>query len=642
MGAPDQSEDVASLDAKPVALALSGGGLRAALFQQGCFLALAMRQELSAIKHVSAISGGTLAALVLRQAHADVAALPTPPSSELDHQLALVFHAERHLSRLASRNIRSRALLSWKSVASAVLFGALNLTRRFAEDINSAIGRFPRLVSEPFTLRIGVHDLVKRRAGSVVVDSRSDVGVLAAAAMSIPGMMESLIIDPSMGPVCDGGVDDKTALQILRDSAPIDEGILVLDASTDVAIDPRKVATPMASLMALMEGNSEVLRASQSAGSAKVLGWVSLRDAHAVGCDFDLKLLGFLQRARTDLNHFSAVEQLALASAGFIVTLHTRGETKAQILERALFLQTIEVSTKKGSQTYPLAKLFEGVCRALLKEEQVERPATFWGKLRSWGRAPIADGLAVILEKSSRSVGHDVRSKHSFIFAMGMLASVWGLMVALSALLMPLIPLWVAIVNVDHATHVSQRTSSELLWLAIGTLATAVSFAWARAPGAVSSTWRVVVGVVSLPALLLVTAAARIALFTVHEGEGGWSLRYKQSTLGRVRGLVSVRDLPPKVRAKPLTMIFMLGVLVVFGVFNPWMLAYWISPHLTDKVWNLDALGWVGNMFKYSPFQPITLGILALDWITSAAFGLAGWLQRVGAWVRSFRLFRFQ
>ncbi len=642
MNVPDQSDAAVPLDAKPVALALSGGGLRAALFQQGCFLALAMREELVDVKHVSAISGGTLAALVLRQAHADVADLPTPPASERDRQLALVFHAERHLSRLASRNIRSRALLSWKSVASAVLFGTLNLTRRFAEDINSAIGKFPRLATEPFTLRIGVHDLVRRRAASVAVNSRSDVGALAAAAMSIPGFMESLVVDPSMGPVCDGGFDDKTSLQVLRDSESIQHGILVLDASTDLVLDPHRPASPMASLLALMEGHSEVLRSAQSSNAGDVLGWVSLRDAHSLGCGFDSKLLGFLQRARTDLNHFSAVEQLALAATGFVIALHTRGESKAQILERADILQKVDIATMKGTQTYPLAKLFAGVCRALLNEKEVDSPPRFLVKLRSWGRSTISDGLSVILEKSPRSVAHDLRSKHAFVFAMGVLASIWGLLIALSVLMMSLVPLWAAILKVDHATHIGERAISEVLWLTIGGLATAASFVWARAPGASFTLWRLIAGVVFLPALLVIVAAARIAVFTVHEGEGGWSLRYKQSTLGRIRGLFSIRDLPPAARARPVSLFMMLAFLVSVGVFNPWLVIYWMNPHLANSIWNIDALGWVGYAFKYSLVQPVTLGILAAELITSAIFAVVSCLKRTGSRIRGSRLFRFQ
>jgi hypothetical protein len=53
-------------------------------------------------------------------------------------------------------------------------------------------------------------------------------------------------------------------------------------------------------------------------------------------------------------------------------------------------------------------------------------------------------------------------------------------------------------------------------------------------------------------------------------------------------------------------------------------------------------LGWVGYAFKYSPIQPVTLGILAAELITSAIFAAASWLKRTGSRLRGARLFRFQ
>lgn len=603
----------------PAALALSGGGLRAALFQQGCFLALAMRGELGSIKHIGAISGGTLAALVLRQAHSDVAKLATQPGAGTDHQLSLVLHAERHLSRLAARNLRSRALLSWKSVASAVLFGALNLTRRFAEDINRTIEWSHSPGEEPFTLRIGVHDLANRRAAHVTLGHRHDVGILAAAAMSIPGLMESLVIEPSIGPVCDGGVDDKTAFQLLLDAGQAVHEVLVLDASTEAQIDPKTGATPMASLMALMERNSETLRTSHSSQASQMVGWVSLRDANNTNCGLNVELLGFLQKSRTDLNHFSAVEQLALAATGFILTLDARGETRQDILKSAARLPTLEIVGPKGRVRYPLATLFADVCRALLDAESHQWPASLWGRMKSWGCSTIKESLSVVLEKSVRKVGRDIGSPHALGVAIGALSAGWAMVVGSYFLALLALLFMLAALGIATVFPLNPWEAGGLLWVGLGMLMTAFAYGRVQPPGASSTLARLVAGTVLLPILLSLTAAARCAVLAVHEGEGAWALRYKQTTVGRLRAMVSSRDAPQHVREKPVLMFAMTALLLVVGVFNPFTVVNWISPRFVNEVAHLDALG-LDGVFKYSPLQPAFLVLLILEWIATAFF----------------------
>lgn len=603
-------------------MALSGGGLRAALFQQGCFLALAMRGELGSIQQVAAISGGTLAALVLRQAHLDVANLAIQPTGERDRQLSLVLHAERHLNRLAARNLRSRALLSWKSVASAVLFGSFNLTRRFAEDINRAVQWSTVRGKEPFTLRIGVHDLANRRAAHITLGPQADIGILAAAAMSIPGVMESLVIAPSMGPVCDGGVDDKTAFQLLLDAGQTIHDVLVLDASTEAQIDPQREATPIASLMALMERNAETLRASHSSKARQMVGWVSLRDARSANCKSNAKLLGFLQKSRTDLDHFSAVEQLALTATGFILTLDARGETRADILESAARLQTLEIVGPKGKGRYPLASPFYGVCRALLDAESHQRAGTLWGRMKQWGCSTITDSLSVILEKSTRQVGRDIGSAHPFGVAIGALSAGWALIVG-SYLLVLLAWIFVlAMFAMASVVPLGPWAMGGLLWGMLGVVTTAYAYQQARPPEASSPLMRLIAGVVLLPALLSLVTAARCAVLAVHEGEGAWSLRHKQTTWGRLRAMVSTRD----AREKPFLMYAVTALLLAACVFNPFLVVNWISPRFINGVMHLDALG-LDAVFKYSPLNPAFLALLALELIAAALFVGRSWLR---------------
>lgn len=611
---------------QPSALALSGGGLRAALFQQGGFLALAMRQELAALQKVGAISGGTLAALALRQAHVDVELLPPPKEGwkEEDRQLSIVMHAQWYMSRLAARNIRMRALLSWKSVASAVLFGSMNLTRRFAEDINAVLGQHSKVKEEPFELRIGVHQLFTRAAADIVVRPDSNVGVLAAAAMTIPGFMESLVVEP-LGPVCDGGVDDKTALDLLT-TAGVTSGILVLDASTGLRINKTCTASPMTSLLMLLERNAETLRDSTQKDGERILGWASLRDAHEKNDGLNGVLVGYLQNARTDLNHFSAVEQLALVAVGFVVTLQARGEARDSILRKASNLGRIELPSRKGPQIYPMAQMLEGVCRALFDSQ--ETPPSAQTDTSVSEQTTISQGLSLVLEKSSRSLGHDIGSKHPFFFVMGLLAAAWATTVALSILVPLLTLLWIGAVYLAQAMRVDAWTMIMVLWGGLGISATGAAIYWARAPGAQWTLLRCLLAIIFLPALVPLVLTARFVVSMVQEGEGAWTLRYKQGTLGRLRGLLSFRGVPQRSGIGVIGSIAALAVLFFIGVLNPWFFAFWISPHWTNTIWHFDDLGWVGWVFMHVPLQPGTLGLLVLEGLTAVLFGSARWVKR--------------
>ncbi len=610
---------------QPSALALSGGGLRAALFQQGGFLALAMRQELAAVQKVGAISGGTLAALALRQAHVDVGLLPRPKEGwkEEDRQLAIVMHAQWYMSRLAARNIRMRALLSWKSVASVVLFGSMNLTRRFAEDINAVLGQHSKIQEEPFELRIGVHQLFMRAAADIVVRPDSNVGVLAAAAMTIPGFMESLVVEP-LGPVCDGGVDDKTALDLLT-TAGVTSGILVLDASTGLRIEKTRPASPMTSLLMLLERNAETLRDSTIKNGERILGWASLRDAHGKNDGLNGVLLGYLQNARTDLNHFSAVEQLALVAVGFVVTLQARGEARDSILRKASKLGRIELPSRKGPKIYPMAQMLEGVCRALFDNQETPSAQTDTSVLE---QTTISQGLSLVLEKSSRSLGHDIRSKHPFFFVMGLLASAWATTVALSILVPLLTLLWIGALYLAQAMHVDAWTMIMILWGVLGISATGAAIYWARAPGAQWTPLRCLLAIIFLPALVPLVLTARFVVSMVQEGEGAWTLRYKQGTLGRLHGLLSFSDFPQRSGVGVIGFIAAWVVLFSISVLNPWFFAFCISPHWTNTLWHFDDLGWVGWVFTHVPLQPGTLGLLALEGLTAALFASARWVKR--------------
>lgn len=618
----------------PSALALSGGGLRAALFQQGGFLALALRGELRGIEHIAAISGGTLAALSLHRAHIEIERewekLAPGSRDELQRQLSIADRSDLYIGRCAGRDLRTRALLSIRCAMGLLLNGSPGVTRCIADEINAVFRPFDHAHAQPLKLIVGVHDLKLRDSTSVVVGSTTDVGTVAAAAMSLPGLMESIVVKEVGNAVCDGGIDDKTALQILRNGNVV-HGIVVLDASAQTVLNVYKPVSAMETLSAIVERYAEKLRAEQAANPSAAVAWVSLRDAQSKGLPLDAHCLAFLQQARTDLNYFSPVERLSLVVLGFVLTLHARGEQGPEILERATALTKLVVIRNGKEYPYPLANHFKRVCRAFLnassKQSRIgrvfQRLASAVGLHAVATPWTVADSLRLILEKSRRRSFQNAWSGHPFFVTLALVSfgwffilSLYGLaVVALAALGLALLLAQFSGLSFPHACVV--------VWGLAGLAS--LAFAWIKR---VSDTWpgpiRLALAFALLPFLLPLVAALKISVLLMQEGDGTWSLKYWQTGVGRLISLFDFSGVGHR-PARDRAIVYAAQIfLILVALPNPLYFGHMLAPLWGGRFLQLDHLGWFGHILSSWIVQPITVALLSLEIVIKTGLWSAG------------------
>jgi len=631
---------------KPKALALSGGGLRAALFQQGGILALALRGELSGIEHVAAISGGALAALALRRAHAEIEEewkkFRRTDINSIQWQLSVANRAELYIGRCAGRDIRSRAALSWRCITQLFLCASLGLTRCVADQINAVLGRKHPKTKLPFSLVIGVHDLSTSAPRSIVIHDGTDLGAVAAAAMSIPGVMESIVVEPGKGAVCDGGLDDKTAFRLLRASGATD-GLVVLDASVKKVFDASKPVSANATLLAVLERTAEANRAEDACDADATLAWVSLRDALQSGLNLDTECLSYLQQTRTDLNYFTAIERMSLTAAGFILTLHSRGEDLPAILERLRTLQTSTVVNKGKEVLYPQAIQFEEVCNALLaigapakNENCVRRVLSFIpivGKLATpWS---VAESLHLVLEKSRRSIFPNIGSFQSSFYlqafmavGMGLFVAIYGLAVLTLIALVPtlLFSQWLRLSELHYLMMMAAAWSVTAIAMATFSLRKSKL-------DKLPNIFQVALALISLPLVLPIFSTIKAAILVTQDGSGVWSLKYPQSFLGRIASIFDFRT-PKYINSGRRIGGWIAQILLISLLFlNP----FFFAKAWAERVYHLSHLGWIGEMFLKSPLQPLTLVVLALEKILEYFFQINRFLTEtmgnLGRWI---------
>lgn len=300
-----------------VALALSGGGKRAALFQCGGIMALAALCRLRQVGLISAISGGSLAALALKRAFS-LNSSSAKPASDADIAWSTY---DFLVNQVAVHDFRAEALLGLEHLSASFCTGEFRLTEAVAKQINAQLKGVDLNSAGPTTY-IGVCEVATKALIEIQLTT-VNAGATAAAAMALPGIFDAIPL-ANFGAVVDGGIADKTGLQLLNKLNWKNE-VILLDASQASNANSQNRLGAMAALQIALEVDAESNRINLINSFGNRLKLASLRDGPIPGLDADC--VDQLSSLRTDLDHFSPVETDSLIIAGFIATCLQFGDT---------------------------------------------------------------------------------------------------------------------------------------------------------------------------------------------------------------------------------------------------------------------------------------------------------------------------
>lgn len=317
-----------------VALALSGGGKRAALFQCGGIMALAALGHLRQVALISAISGGSLAALALKRAFC-LKSSSAKPASDADIAWSTYDFLVNHV---AVHDFRGEALLGLEHLSASFCTGEFRLTEAVAKQIKVLL-KGVDLDSAGPTTYIGVCEVATKVLIEIELTT-VNAGATTAAAMALPGIFDAIPL-ANFGAVVDGGIADKTGLQLLNQLNWKNQ-VILLDASQASSANSQNRLGAMAALQIALEVDAESNRISLLNFFGNHIKLASLRDGPIPGLDADC--IDQLSSLRTDLDHFSPVETNSLIIAGFIATCVQFGDAPDNAHERlAAFAATDSV-----------------------------------------------------------------------------------------------------------------------------------------------------------------------------------------------------------------------------------------------------------------------------------------------------------
>lgn len=301
-------------------------------------MALAAFERLKDVSLVSAISGGSLAAVALKRAF--VVNL-VKPSSGSDADIAWSVH-EFLVRHIAPHDFRADALLGFKHISTFLTSGEFRLTEAVAKQISGHLKDVDLENGGPATY-LGACKLATKDLVGIPLTNQN-AGLATAVAMALPGVFDAVPID-DFGALVDGGLSDKTGLQLLS-RLKWDHGIVLFDASQASSTQTQSRVNAMAGLQLALEADAEANRSTLIKELRNQLTLVSLRDGSIPGIDADC--VEQLRNLRTDLDHFTPVEIDSLIITGFIATCVCFGDTPDQAHERLAKFSASSEGLKKS------------------------------------------------------------------------------------------------------------------------------------------------------------------------------------------------------------------------------------------------------------------------------------------------------
>ncbi|MRV70616.1 hypothetical protein GJ700_02635 [Duganella sp. FT92W] len=541
---------------RPIALALSGGGKRAALFQCGGLMALAALERLRDVKLVSSISGGSLAALALKR----VLALEAQRGQDKPGELHLGWGIYEFLAKkIASHDFRTEATFGLKHAAMSLAEGQLRITESIAQQIDQHLGQDNIDTGGPITL-LGACKVDTKELEAIPLCT-ANASRAVAAAMALPGLVDAIAV-ADHGVLVDGGLADKTGLQLLQEYGWQDD-VVLLDASTRLNTLTSTRLSALTSAVAIMEADSEAKRPQLLQVFGTRLSAISLRDANTPGVRAEF--LGRLAAIRTDLDHFSPLETDSLVIAGFIATCVKFGDTPADAFSRLERYGTFSPCFKDNAET---------LGRAVRTDGQHKTKNAVWYR------------LDILLKKGKRSALRDLFSGHPYLRLTGTFSAIFAPAIVGTWSVAFLMGLLLLGAMVSDFWGVS---------LATGTIATALL------TGLVATGWLKYIAthplgikyslflVCTAPLLLVVAQSWHFVLNLFRSSELVSTIAYPLGTLGRLGELIDPRQYRgPFSKKKAVQMVATLSLAGLLCL-NPFALL----PQLETLLPLNDAPGWL-------------------------------------------------
>jgi len=517
------------------ALALSGGGKRAALFQCGGIMALAAFERLKDVSLVSAISGGSLAALALKRAF--VVNL-VKPSSGSDADIAWSVH-EFLVYHIASHDFRTDALLGFKHLSTFLSSGEFRLTEAIAKQIIGHLKDVDLDKGGPATY-LGARKLATKDLVGIPLTNQN-AGLATAVAMALPGVFDAVPIE-DFGAVVDGGLSDKTGLQLLS-GLKWDHDIVLLDASQASSTQTQFRVNAIASLQLALEVDAEANRSTLIKELRNKLTLVSLRDGLIPGIDADC--VEQLRNLRTDLDHFTPVETDSLIITGFIATCICFGDTPDQAHERLAKFAASSEGFKKS-----VTVLSRG--------------------LRSHGSVvvdmPEKGRILEFLKMGRENMLKELSSSHPYLRLSGIFNFVFTPMVFIGTIALLLLLLLMFGAFISRLTENSVASCIGVSVLIFGLLtATVLRKSSARALGLKRMIFLTLVA----PLILAVAGAWHYALLLGRPSASISSVEYHLGFLGRLWEIVDLRQYTRPFSVKTLVQATLNTLLIFLLIINP-------------------------------------------------------------------------
>ena len=584
------SKDSAGPTHTKLALALSGGGKRAALFQCGSIMALAAVGRLQDVALVSAISGGSLTALALKRAFAE-----NHDKSAGTNEVGIAWAVYDILSReVAPHDFRGEGLLAAEHVCAFLAAGEMRLTEAVAKQIHRHLKGIDIDIAGPDT-HIGVCELGTKKLVGIPLKN-DNASIASAAAMALPGIFDAVPVKP-FGAVIDGGVVDKTGLQLLTDKGWEHEVVLI-DASQAAKVHPQTRCSSMAGLKVTFEVEAEALRPQLIEKYGSRLKKVSLRDGPIPGLDNNF--VEQLKGLRTDLDHFSPVETDSLIIAGFIATCGVFGDSPQQSYDRLG-----EFSAAKHGFSRNVEKLSRGI--KSLNGTVVDQPTN--------------DRIVEILKIGKDGVMKEIFSNHPYLRLSGIFSFLAAPIIFTYVLLLLFaLPFALGAFIAEYSKY-SLLPCVVASTLVFGIITTIYLRTKADKPFGIVG-W--IVLTISAPSIIALAEAWRYAIQRVKISSAVSSVAYPLGFLGRLWEMVDLREH----KGQPFTyrtmlQILAIALLLILLLVNP----FFMNPGMQNLLPSGESFASLRE-FITCPFLPVTLiTILAAEYTLVALTKINAWFK---------------